>query len=245
LIIRKYTFLVFFILVAVTLSDHAQASSPWLSVGTYKSQAANRDPVDGPLLIAAAPAKPLQQANFRDKNPSKDARRVADWVVSSGDNDGLSFIVVDKVRAMVFVFDSNGELLGATSALLGEARGDESVPGIGSQKLSSITPQERTTPAGRFVAQLGHDLENNDILWIDYGTSLALHPVVRDSLVAHRLQRLSTTSLSDKRITYGCVNVPTGFYDDIVHKTFSGTTGIVYILPEVKAIQDVFPRLPR
>jgi len=86
-------------------------------------------------------------------------------------------VVIDKIRAKVFVFDSDGRLRGATLALLGRARGDDTTPGIGSRKLKSIRPEERTTPAGRFVAFLGHDLER-DILWIDYGAAISLHRVV-------------------------------------------------------------------
>jgi len=179
-------------------------------------------------------------ADFLGEIVSKDARRVADWVVASGDNHGLPFVIIDKVAAKVFVFDLGGRLRGATLALLGKARGDDSVPGIGSRKLSAIRPEERTTPAGRFVAALGRDLEH-DILWIDYGTSISLHRVITGNPGDHRLQRLATTSTLDKRISYGCVNVPVKFYEDIVLGAFAGTTGIVYILPEIKTIQEVFP----
>jgi len=112
-------------------------------------------------------------------------------------------------------------------------------PGIGSRKLSTIRPEERTTPAGRFVADLGHDF-GQDILWIDYTTSISLHRVIRGTPGDHRLQRLATTSPLDKRISYGCINVPVKFFDNVVLETFSGTRGIVYILPEVKTIQEVF-----
>jgi hypothetical protein len=193
--------------------------------------------LDFPL---SSPARP-RRANFLGETSSADAQRVADWVVASADNDGLSFVIVDKIRAEVFVFDSEGQLLGAAPVLLGAARGDDSVPGIGNLKLSSIPPDERTTPAGRFLAEPGRDLVN-DVLWIDYGASLALHRVVRGSPGAHRLQRLATGSPSDKRITYGCVEVSLKFYDDVVQKTFTGKAGIVYILPEIKTIQDVFPK---
>jgi hypothetical protein len=37
------------------------------------------------------------------------------------------------------------------------------------------------------------------------------------------------------------VNVPAKFYDDVVLNAFTGTGGIVYILPEVKNLDDVFP----
>ncbi len=187
----------------------------------------------------APPTDKPQRANFLGAIASDDARRVADWVVASGDNHGLPFAIVDKIRAKVFVFDSAGQLRGATFALLGTARGDDSVPGIGSRKLATIRPQDRTTPAGRFVAAIGHDFKQ-DILWIDYGNSISMHRVITGNPGDHRLQRLATTSPLDKRITYGCINVPVKFYEDVVLRTFTGTNGVIYILPEIKTIADVF-----
>ncbi|GLR65405.1 hypothetical protein GCM10010909_00830 [Acidocella aquatica] len=166
---------------------------------------------------------------------------MADWVVNSGDNDGLPFVIIDKLRAKVFIFNKSGRLLGATLALLGKARGDDSTAGIGHEKLSAIGPDERTTPAGRFVAELGRDYEHG-VLWVDYHDSIALHRVIRGTPGDHRFQRLATTSALDKRITYGCINVPIKFYDDVVLETFADTTGIVYILPDTKTIQEVFPK---
>jgi hypothetical protein len=190
-------------------------------------------------LSPSAGAGQLRRANFLGEVASEDARRVADWAVASGDNDNLPFIIIDKVRAKVFVFDNSGRLIGASLALLGLARGDESVPGIGNRKLATIRPEERTTPAGRFTAALGRDFEH-DVLWIDYGASISLHRVIRGNPGDHRLERLATTSPDDKRISYGCVNVPVRFYEDIVLKTFTGGAGIVYILPEIKTLEEIF-----
>jgi hypothetical protein len=189
-----------------------------------------------PYTLADQP----RAADFLGETPSNDARRIADWVVTSGDNAGLPFVIIDKIRAKVLVFDTAGRLRGATLALLGMAHGDDTVPGIGSRKLSSIRPEERTTPAGRFVAALGHDFQQ-DILWIDYKNAISLHRVIHGAPGDHRLERLATTSPLDKRISFGCINVPVKFYEDIVVRTFTGTTGIVYILPETRPIQEVFP----
>jgi hypothetical protein len=195
--------------------------------------------LSAPFVLLPLGSQPLR-VNFLGEIASKDARRVADWVVASGNNDGLPFVIIDKLGAKVFVFDSVGRLRGATFALLGMARGDDTVPGIGSRRLSTIRPWERTTPAGRFVAALGRDLET-DVLWIDYGASVSLHRVIIGNPGDHRLQRLAINSPLDKRITYGCINVPVKFYEDVVLKTFARTSGIVYILPEIKPIADVFP----
>ena len=193
-----------------------------------------------PVLAAAQPVGPQPpSADFQGEAASDDARRVADWVVVSRDNQGLPFVVIDKVRAKVFVFDNGGRLRGATPALLGRARGDDSAPGIGTRKLHSIRPEERTTPAGRFVASMGRDFQH-DVLWIDYQASISLHRVVAGDPGDHRQQRLATSSTRDKRVSYGCINVPAQFYDDVVLTTLGASDSIVYILPEVKTIREVF-----
>jgi hypothetical protein len=120
-----------------------------LAASLTSPQAAAAD--DGTSLPAHRP----QRANFELERASHEARYVADWVVDSGDNRDLPFVIVDKKDAKVFVFDAHGRLHAAAPALLGEARGDDEVPGIGDRALSSIRPEEKTTPAGRFVAALG------------------------------------------------------------------------------------------
>lgn len=230
------------VLVAVVLAWPTLAPARNASLLAVANQAVPADPD-----ASARPAPPVpssrasqpQGADFLGEIASKDTRRVADWVVATGDNGGLPFVIIDKIEAKVFVFDNVGRLRGATFALLGKARGDDTVPGIGSQKLSTIRPDERTTPAGRFVAVLGRDMDQ-DILWIDYRAAVGLHRVVTGNPGDHRLQRLATSSPLDKRITYGCINVPVRFYNEVVLKAFTGTRGIVYILPEIKSIQDVF-----
>jgi hypothetical protein len=179
-------------------------------------------------------------ADFLGQPASSDTRQVADWVVDSGDNRGLPFVIVDKKDTKVFVFDGHGHLLGATPALLGLARGDDSAPGIGNRKLSDIPTEERTTPAGRFVSALGHNLGPQDVLWVDYAAALSLHRVLAANIKEHRLQRLATASPRDHRITFGCINVPVRFFDRVVHPAFTGTSGIVYILPEIKSIREIF-----
>jgi hypothetical protein len=124
--------------------------------------------------------------------------------------------------------------------LLGLGKGDKSPDGIGSRKLSSISPAERITPAGRFVAALGENLGGKDILWVDYDAAISLHRVDTAKPAERRLQRLATPAVSDNRISYGCINVPAQFYETTVSPLFKGTAGIVYILPETRSVEDVF-----
>lgn len=204
-------------------------------------------------VFAAGPAMPSpgalgmaresphsRRANFEQERPSVDALQTADWIVDSGDNRGLPFVLVDKVDARVFVFHADGRLRGAAPALLGLAVGDDAVPGIGERKLSSIRPQERTTPAGRFVASLGRNLHGTDILWVDYQGAVSLHPVITTSPKELRLQRLATPTPLDNRISYGCINVPAVFFSSVVSVAFKGTDGIVYVLPETRSARAFF-----
>ena len=204
------------------------------------------------LCLGAAPAAPAlaqvpaaipSRADFAAEAASDDARRMADWVVAAGDNAGMPFVIIDKAAAKVFVFDPRGRLSGAAPALLGLARGDDIIPGIGQRKLADIGPADRVTPAGRFVASLGHDLGEKDVLWVDYGSGVALHRVITTNPREHRLRRLASASPSERRISYGCINVPAAFYDAVIDPAFAATSGVVYILPETRPIEQVFMQL--
>lgn len=181
-----------------------------------------------------------KRADFELERRSETARQVADWVMDSGDNHGMPFAIVDKVGAKAFVFDADGRLRGAARVLLGLARGDDPIPGIGDRPLSEVRPEERTTPAGRFVASLGHNLKGKDVLWVDFEDAVALHRVITTNPKEHRLERLASPSPRDRRISYGCINVPADFFDDVVKPTFTGRSGIVYVLPEIRSIGEIF-----
>lgn len=194
-------------------------------------------------LAAHAAGQPLREAKLADlqgERATADVREVADWALGSGDTGGLPFVIVDKRDSRVYVFDAQGELRGETPALVGAARGDDSVPGIGTRPIASIRPEERTTPAGRFTAVMGRGPQGEDILWVDYADAIALHRVVTHVPQERRLERLQSKIPAERRITYGCINVPVKFYETVVQPMFERTRGIVYILPEQKRPEDVF-----
>ena len=165
--------------------------------------------------------------------------QVATWVQASRDNGSLPYVIVDKVAAKVFLFEPDGHLTGMAPALVGSARGDQSTPGVGDRELSSILPKDRTTPAGRFIASFGPGPGGKRILWVDYSTAISLHAVIVANPKEHRLHRLKTPTPKDNRITFGCINVPTAFYRDVVAPAFRHTSGIVYILPEMAPPREV------
>jgi hypothetical protein len=175
---------------------------------------------------------------------SGDPGRVAAWIVASHDNGSLPYIIIDKRTAELFLFDASGRLLGQTPVLIGIGVGDDSSPGIGTKKsLAEIGPAERTTPAGRFVARYGKAFGHERVLWVDYATSVALHAVITSNKKERRVERLLTPTSDDNRISFGCINVGTTFYNRQVRPLFQKAGGVVYILPDSKALDDVFPNL--
>jgi hypothetical protein len=193
---------------------------------------------------AAGVAAPGQADFTTERAVSAGAREVGDWIVRSGDNQGLSFAIVDKTDARVFVFDAGGSLLGAAPALVGFARGDDTVPGIGHRPISRILPQERTTAAGRFVASMERSLKGEQILWVDYDSGLAMHRVIAVAK-ERRLERLASPVAADRRITYGCINLPVKFFEAVLMPAFAGAKGIVYVLPETRSLAQAFAMQPR
>ena len=196
--------------------------------------------------VDVAEAAKRTVAHARDEadgaEPAPDAVvQVADWVIESGDNRGLPFAIIDKVGATLLVYSAEGQLKGAAPVLLGSARGDSSTPGVGDRELRGIPPKDRTTPAGRFLAAYGPAWGGKKVLWVDYATAVSLHPVITGTKKEQRAKRLKSPTPKDNRITFGCINVPVAFYQKVVRPAFSGTNGVVYILPETMPLGEALP----
>jgi hypothetical protein len=197
---------------------------------------------------SAQPSEPLQSRS-RPKEvapvllPSPEAARVADWVAASQDNGSRPYAIIDKVNASLLLFDAKGKSLGQVPVLIGVAVGDDATPGIGNKDLAEIGPAEKTTPAGRFLAKYGL-AAGEKVLWVDYATSVALHPIPSTaSKKEKRRERMLSATSDDNRITFGCINVPKAFYSKSLGPLFRKRGGYVYVLPDTKSLEEVFPRL--
>ncbi len=176
--------------------------------------------------------------------PSEAASRVMTWVGGAGDNHGLPWAVIDKTQATMFLFDGKGKQIAAAPVLIGIAPGDEASPGVGSKKLADLGPAEKTTPAGRYLAKFGLPVAGERVLWVDYATSVAIHPIPTDAGAREkRRERMLSPDPADNRITFGCINVPKAVYARQIQPLFRRKGGYVYILPDTKPVEAVFPRL--
>ena len=205
---------------------------------------AQASPVPPPVAQTAPPALPSkpapQFADFGGKEASDEVRHIANWAVFTHDNKRQSFVVIDKKGARVYVFSPEGKLKDSAPALLGAAHGDHTVPGIGNKPLSQVKPEEKTTPAGRFVAEPGVNTKGEDIVWVDYDAAVSMHRVRPLVKAERRLERLASPTVEDNRISFGCINLPVSFYENVLSPTVRKTGAIVYVLPETRTLQQQF-----
>ena len=182
--------------------------------------------------------------NFASEPAAADARYLAQWVLDTQDHQGQPFALVDKKAARIYMFNAHGQLLGASAVLLGSASGDQSVPGVGKLVPAQIPAAQRTTPAGRFASEPGHNSQGEDIVWFDYNAGLALHRLRTAPAREQRPARMQSPTPDDNRISLGCVVVPVAFYEAVVSPLLGRQRGVVYVLPETQPVQALFgPRL--
>ena len=191
----------------------------------------------------AVPGLTIRAADFKQTLASTEARQLANWIVASGDNQQRFFVLIDKKNTHVFVFDSRGVLVSSTSVLIGAATGDDSVAGIGNRPIANVAPHERTTPAGRFNAERGRNTSGEDVIWVDYDAAVSMHRVRAIEPAERRLERLASPGTDDNRISYGCINIPVRFYEGVIAPAFLAGQGVVYVMPEVKPLAEVFAGL--
>ncbi|MES2283990.1 MAG: hypothetical protein V4542_21475 [Pseudomonadota bacterium] len=217
------------------------------SVHVYKTQfkkpsAAQVQHAAPSVITASTPVEQhaVRLADMGSEDASPDAKFVANWVADSRDNRNMSFVIIDKKNTKVFVFNADAKLIGATPVLLGAMPGDDSVTGIGKKAIADVLPEERTTPAGRFVGEPGRNAHGEDVVWVDYDAAVSMHRVRIVDPKERRLERLATPTTDDNRISFGCVNIPVAFFENVLSPEFKARYGVVYVLPEVKSVSEVF-----
>ena len=188
----------------------------------------------------AAPHAGFRSADFAGRAASPGARFIADWVADSGNNGVLPFVILDKRDARIFVFAANAQLIDASPVLLGAAPGDDSVVGIGTRPIALVRPEEKTTPAGRFISAPGRNASGEDVVWVDYDAAVSMHRVRPVDPKERRLERLASPDPTQRRISYGCINVPVAFFESVVWPMLGSARAVIYVLPETKSPNEVF-----
>lgn len=200
------------------------------------------------LFVAAGGPAALAHANASAAAPDGNTPRTAtdqalQHIVDAADHRGLPFAIVDKQQALLTVFDGRGHPIARTPVLLGLAPGDDITPGVGQRaQTGNVAPQERTTPAGRFEAEPGRNVQGEDIVWLDYDAAFAIHRLRPGPSKQAREQRLASPRLADRRVSLGCVVVPVPFYESVIAPVLGRGRSVVYVLPETRPLQSLFAR---
>jgi len=177
-------------------------------------------------------------------SPSLATRQLAAQVLLAGDHRQRAFAVVDKRAATIAVYSARGQLVGTTAALLGQAPGDRSVPGVGLRtEQRQLRLSDMTTKAGRFDTEPGLHLSGDRVVWLDYEDALAIHRVRAGPQRADRLQRLAQGSATERRVSAGCVVVSEAFFDQVIAPVLGRARGVVYVMPEQGPWQALWPDL--
>jgi hypothetical protein len=125
--------------------------------------------------------------------------------------------------------------------LLGIAPGDF----LGRHRRVPGQPEPRRAhdPGRPIRARPGRNDKGEDIVWIDYAASLAIHRLRPAPAQERRPARLASPTPDDNRISAGCVVVPVTFYDLVVAPTLGSGRGVVYVLPESRPVHSMFAAL--
>lgn len=191
------------------------------------------------IWLVAGFAGQAAQATLEPAVP-RAAQAVAERVLTLAENDQRPFAIVDKQAAMLMVYHSDGRLAGATPVLLGRDQGDHTVPGVGSRTQGGqLQAGDRTTPAGRFDSEPGHNLAGEALVWIDYASALAIHRLRSGPSEQSRAQRLASPHPKDRRVSAGCVVVPVVFYETVVQPLLGRRRGVVVVMAEEGVQEDL------
>jgi primosomal protein N' len=195
-------------------------------------------------VVAAAFAPAVAAETFQQAGASPDARSAVGWVQRTGDAQGRPFAVVDKRAAHIYVFHADGRLAGHSPALLGSAPGDHTVEGVGDRAQSGrVPPEERTTPSGRFDTRPGVNHSGEHVIWADYQAAFAIHRLRPGFTYRTRAGRLATSQADERRLSWGCVVVPVGFYQKVVQPVLGAGRSVLYVLPETAPVQGFMQAL--
>jgi hypothetical protein len=168
------------------------------------------------------------------------AGQLAQRILAAADHQGRPFAIVDKAAARIAVYFADGRLAGTTAVLLGLTPGDRSTSDVGLRtQTGRLRAEDRTTPAGRFDAEPGHNRAGEAIVWVDYDKAFAIHRLRPGQPQERRAERLASATTADNRISAGCVVVPVAFYESVIQPVLGKARSVVYVMPEESSVLTV------
>lgn len=196
--------------------------------------------VKAPLATYAKPAY-SKQVTTGEFAISDSAKSVATHTLNTG--NGKAFLVVDKPNAMLYAFSADGALLNKTPVLTGKSIADVAPESATGKNLDNYTDAEKVTPAGKFTGKFTYSADYGSIIALDEtndGSSLiAVHRTYLGTPSENRAGRLASPTTADNRISYGCVNVPSAFYDSVIAPNYVGESQVI-VMPDKSDAKKFF-----
>ena len=75
------------------------------------------------------------------------------------------------------------------------------------------------------------------MVWVDYDAAVSMHRVLK---VKERLVSLASATKADNRMSFGCINLPTRFYEEVLRPAVDAGGAVIYVLPETRPLRDTF-----
>jgi len=169
-------------------------------------------------------------------NMSAEAVKVYESMAPAAKESGKGFMIADKPAGRLHVFDADGNLIAQDTALYGRDYGDV------------LQGEKRVTPAGRYTLKVAsshyaggkafelveseHRVGNTDYV-------IAVHAAYLGDKTEKRDERLATAAISDKRISYGCINTKhETFLNKLMPNAAKLDGGMVFVIPDEVALSD-------
>lgn len=158
--------------------------------------------------------------------------RVSHIAAMNGDK---TYLMVDKAVGRILLFE-NGQPVYFSNALTGASTGDNLPPNAQSETFDQLESlADKVTPAGRFTVSRHFDKEYgplfdiNEIKGADWG--IAIHQVYLGIPAEHRDVRLQSPYITDKNVTFGCINVSHDAVQVLVRELPENRPTPLYVLP--------------
>jgi hypothetical protein len=192
------------------------------------AEGANINSLKNKDLLDATKNKIIEIGDLNTYNQlSKNGKRIYLSQMTKHNNE--NYLIVDKVRASMYVIDKSGKLIGDFPVLLGQTKGE--APN-GSDADSDVAVNA-TTPAGKYkLARSGMDILEEDfneyggnVLSILKSGGLAIHVTYPKEKIK-RTEALMTETTKDNRMSWGCINIDEKMWIKYIKDNFKGTESI-------------------
>jgi len=158
-----------------------------------------------------------------------------------------AFFIADKPNGKIHLFDTDGKFLKSSDALYGKQAGDVLTAEAREKPVEKTQDIDKVTPAGVFNLSVNKnpDYTGGYVLRFtdnkgDMG-GVAIHAVYTGDVKENREAKLASKDLTDKKITFGCINVDASFFTgNIIPRIDKMENAGVVVIPDAQEQLDLF-----